>query len=132
MSYGRLTYKDKSLPRMGGDGKLVKAYSDYSIREIINRLSELEDKIENDTLIELPCEVNDTIYVVFSQFKSEISKCRVDEITITDRGIYVVVDIYYPRYVAERATSFPISWFDKFVFFTKEDAEQKMKEFMHG
>ena len=90
------------------------------------------DYLVKNRVVALPCEVHDTIYVIFSQFKSEISKCRVDEITITDRGIYVVVDIFYPRYVAERATSFPISWFGKFVFFTKDEAEKKMKEFMYG
>lgn len=89
------------------------------------------DYLSKHRVVALPCEVNDTIYVIFSQFKNEISKCRVDEITVTDRGIYVVVDIYYPRYVAERATSFPISWFGKFAFHTKDEVEQKMKEFMY-
>lgn len=31
--------------------------------EKLKRLAELEDKIENGTLIELPCKVGDTIYV---------------------------------------------------------------------
>ena len=30
--------------------------------EIYNRLAELEDKIENKTLIELPCKAGDTVY----------------------------------------------------------------------
>ena len=31
---------------------------------IYKRLYELEDKIENDTLVELPCKVGDTVYVL--------------------------------------------------------------------
>jgi hypothetical protein len=34
------------------------------LKVVINRLAELEDKIENGTLIELPCKVGDTIYFV--------------------------------------------------------------------
>ena len=30
--------------------------------EIYNRLAELEDKIENKTLVELPCKAGDTVY----------------------------------------------------------------------
>lgn len=107
------------------EANLATQFTDHALNQIV-------DALIAKGVTAIPCEVNDTIYVIFSQFKSEISKCRVDEITITDRGIYVVVDIYYPRYVAERATSFPISWFDQFVFFSKEEAEQKLKEFMYG
>jgi hypothetical protein len=32
--------------------------------EVYNRLAELEDKIENGTLVELPCKVGDTLYYV--------------------------------------------------------------------
>jgi hypothetical protein len=33
-----------------------------SLYDLYNRLAELEDKIENGTLIELPCKVGDTVY----------------------------------------------------------------------
>jgi hypothetical protein len=64
MHYDRLTYKDKSLPRIGSDGRLVEAYCDYSVREIINRLAELEDMIENGELIELPVPLGTDVYYV--------------------------------------------------------------------
>ena len=33
--------------------------------EILHRLAELEEKIENGTLIELPCKVGDTVYCIY-------------------------------------------------------------------
>lgn len=33
--------------------------------ETYNRLSELEDKIENKNIIELPCKVGDTVYCIY-------------------------------------------------------------------
>lgn len=36
-----------------------------SIWNAIERLAELEDKIENGTLIELPCKVGDTVYMIW-------------------------------------------------------------------
>lgn len=33
-------------------------------KEACNRLAELEDKLENGTLIELPCKVGDKVYVI--------------------------------------------------------------------
>lgn len=35
------------------------------IDEIYNRLAELEDKIENGTLVELQCKVGDTVYIIY-------------------------------------------------------------------
>ena len=39
--------------------------------KIANCLAELEDKIENGTLIELPCKVGDTVYQTTRDFVSE-------------------------------------------------------------
>lgn len=56
MSYKRLTKYE-----MSKGVKCVK-YWQYSQEQIAERLALLEDKIENGTLIELPCKVGDTIY----------------------------------------------------------------------
>ena len=39
----RLTYKDSTLPRKNDCGKTIEAYSDYEVRDIINRLAAYED-----------------------------------------------------------------------------------------
>lgn len=58
------------------------------IPQIIHRLAELEDKIENGTLVELPCKVGDTIYEVFKNHKPPfIQQTKVEKIIITEKGL---------------------------------------------
>lgn len=45
--------------------------------ETYNRLAELEDKIENGTLVELPCKVGDWLFYVY---ENTIQKAKVEEI----------------------------------------------------
>ena len=56
MKYERLTQ------RLMGSNTPFTEYATYD--EIINRLAELEDKIENGTLVELPCKVGTIVYYV--------------------------------------------------------------------
>lgn len=56
MSYERLT-------RRNCDGS-SDYHDDYTIQEIVDRLAELEDKIESGTLGELPCKEGDTVWVI--------------------------------------------------------------------
>ena len=51
----RLTYKDSTLPRTSDGGETIEAYSDYDVREIINRLATYEDLEEQGRLVVLPC-----------------------------------------------------------------------------
>lgn len=52
--------------------------------ETYNRLSELEDKIENKMLMELPCKIGDTIY--YANFFT--SPPRIEEYVVTGIKIY--------------------------------------------
>ena len=59
MKYERLTEKRETplvMSMWGGTSKELKIY---------NRLAELEDKIENGTLVELPCKVGDTVWCIY-------------------------------------------------------------------
>ena len=62
--YKRLTMKGYRIPE---DKEEVHP----NFRLLYNRLAELEDKIENGTLIELPCKVGDTVYEIYKN----CSKC---------------------------------------------------------
>jgi hypothetical protein len=53
------------------DGKYAILTLKCSIQEAISKLAELEDKMENGTLIELPCKVGDTIF----RIEKDCSKC---------------------------------------------------------
>ena len=61
----RLTKKDWA------NMNLEKEYGDL---HVYKRLAELENKIENGLLIELPCKIGDTIYVVPSEVNFRLNK----------------------------------------------------------
>lgn len=57
-----------------------------SLYDLYNRLAELEDKIENRTIIELPCKAGDTIYEVFKYHKPPfIQQTKVEKIIVTEK-----------------------------------------------
>ncbi len=77
---------------------------------IYNRLAELEDKIENRTLIELPCQVGDTVYHI-DNVGDEIHEGKIKKI------------IYDLGYMAFDETAIGTG-----IFLTKEAVEAKCKE----
>ena len=77
-------------------------------QELQDLLAELEDKIEQGTLIELPCKVGDIVYAIVFGYD--------------DTGC-----LYH--FIGTKG--FIVSDYDlmgKFVFLTREEAEQKLKE----
>ena len=83
--------------------------------EALTRLGELEDKIENGTLIELPCKVGDKIYIIAKPFAESKYKiyCRtinrieiehkneifyyIDSHTLTFQGDYRLMELDYNK-----------------------------------
>lgn len=89
--------------------------------ETYNRLAELEDKIEQGTLIELPCKVGDTVYVVYA---TEVEPWEVTSIVIYDNDILLRLghketDDYNAVWLKEKGER---------LFFNPEEAEKKLKE----
>lgn len=83
MSYKRLTERV-------GNGVAIKETStndNKSIWNAIERLAELEDKIENGLLIELPCKVGDMVYVI--DYYNKIEKVTVLDYTINKKVLYL-------------------------------------------
>lgn len=79
---------------------------------VLNRLVELEDKIENGTLIELPCKVGDTVY--------EVRKVRCS-----------IMDGYREFDWDIRTLSFSVDMFNaigKSIFLTREEAKKVLEE----
>ena len=86
--------------------RLTNAGKDYTESEAIDRLWELEDKIENGTLVELPCKVGAKIYIVGeSDFCIPKYQMWEDEFCLED-----------------------IEKFGKTIFLTKADAEKRLEE----
>lgn len=77
---------------------------------VLERLAELEDKIENGTLVELPCKVGDTVYHT-DNVGDEIHEGKIKKI------------IYDLGYMAFDETAIGTG-----IFLTKETVEAKCKE----
>ena len=91
-----------------------------AIKEKLTALAEFEDKIEQGTLIELPCKVGDTIYWTSSNNR-DIIAAVVNKISFTkyDRIILLVEEKGVGEY------SIPLVWD---IFLTREEAEKRLKE----
>lgn len=91
-----------------------------------NRLAELEDKIENGTLIELPCKIGDKVYEVFKEHKPPfIKETKVEKIVITAKGIRL-------RLARNSVYETAVSSIGKTILFTKAEAEARLKELQEG
>ena len=119
--YKRLTNKNEY-------GKFYKCKElgcyDYCIEcemndKAIERLAELEDKIENGTLVELPCKVGDKVYCISN---SQIIIFTVKEVIINEYRFYLRL------YDGKDTMTFTLLHFEDFLFFNKAEAEQRLKE----
>lgn len=85
----------------------------------LNRLAELEDKIEKGTLIELPCKVGDTVYVIIKAENGyALLKDICDGFMFKDSEVYIGLQTYNVG-----ANKY---------YFTREDAEKRLEELQNG
>ena len=115
----------KRLTERAGKGVAIKetsANDNKSIWNAIERLAELEDKIENQTLIKLPCKVGDKVYVI--DRNNNLIEMEIISYMATNK--YVV---YSAKHIEEE---YIYSLYDSELnydwFLTKSEAEQKLKE----
>ena len=93
-----------------------------TIARHVERLYELENAIENGTLMFLPCKVGDTIYEVFKYHRPPfIKQTTIEKIIITTKGL---------RLKLERNSTYEtsITAWEKTLFPTKEAAEKALEE----
>lgn len=108
--YKRLTIKNAMLSgRTDGKG-------------IYNRLYELENAIENGTLVELPCKVGSVVYEVFKNHKPPFGRAtKIEKIIITNKGLRLKLS---RNSVYETA----ISSLGETLFLTEAEAIAKLEE----
>lgn len=93
-----------------------------SLYDLYNRLAELEDKIENGTLMELPCKVGDTIYEVFKYHKPPfIQQTKVEKIIVTEKGLKL-------KLARNSLYETSIASLGKTLFLTEEAAKAQIKK----
>lgn len=91
--------------------------------ELYRKLAEIEDKIDNGTLVELPCKVGDVLYYVN---KYETTP-RIEENKVHTIEIYECMDGLTIRIWTQNGTFYA----DKMpnVFLTKAEAENKLETY---
>ena len=108
-----------------------KSYDECSkcpIQKCFDRLGELEDKLENGTLIELPCKVGDTVYRLDTD-TNYIEPMVIENMVIDSEDIILRYDSYdgvicHLSNIIEQNSY--LGCF--FVFLTKEETEARLKE----
>ena len=129
MEYKRLTDKN-NLYWAIQETPLIAEIGIY-LTDCLNRLAELEDKIENGTLIELPCKVGDTVYYTSPEYyNSLLVEYKVMEISQTREGIRL--SVYGSPKEKGLITYLWASFIGKTVFLTREEAEKRLKEIDNG
>ena len=98
--------------------------SELDCRIAYNKLSAIEDKIEQGTLIELPCNVGDTVYIVYAF--SGVLEWEVEEIVIMEKRIRFRIShkgTYNFAFLSEKGET---------LFFSREEAEKRLEELQNG
>lgn len=92
-----------------------------TIKDMINRLAEIEDLEEQGLLVRLPCKVEDSLYCIVN---GEVKKLKVHSFGVPAFGI---TDIEFKYVDGFKILRF-IGELGKTVFLTREEAEKKLEE----
>ena len=118
---------ERLTKRLLGSNAPYTEFADYN--EIIERLCDLEDKIEQGKIVELPCRVGQTVYICtcfgFWYTVKEINKCemQIKSIRITDNRI-----IFEAESGKDNVDYFELKEIGKTVFLDRASAEAKLRE----
>lgn len=106
--------------------------------DAISELAELKTKLENGTLVELPCKVGDKVKVLCDSWGNvwnyktiDYGKFLVGEIisiTITKKQVLMKIQAEHNVEWKRERRRYPISALGKTVFLTSEEAEKALKE----
>ena len=100
---------------------------EYTQTDLIHRLAELEDKIENKTLIDLPCKVGNTVYwCEENSHNKKIKVChgKVGEITLDSQGrVWFLILVIFGRNFYTLKENF-----GKNIFLSEPEAEARLRE----
>lgn len=94
------------------------------------RLAELEDKIENKTLIEVPCNVGDKVYMPWEYDGiSDVATLTIKRLSVDDKCI--ITDLTSDNSDFYKKYGFGVFMFDEIgtkVFLTKPEAKAKLRK----
>lgn len=94
--------------------------------EVYMKLKHYEDLEEQGRLIELPCKVGDTVYLIYNSINDSKWRLAIGFYSVTD--ILLNVNREPLVRISNTYGTFKLSEFGKKVFLTKEEAEAKLEE----
>ena len=127
MEYERLTDKNDLYWSLQ-ETKLSAEVGIY-LTDCLNRLAELEDKIEQGTLIELPCKVGDTVYsnerIMFEPVIVKVITTHQSINLPVSYTVFATAKDGYGIYLS--SDNFNENW-----FLTKDETKKKLKGLQNG
>lgn len=123
--YKRLTFK-RLVDPYDDDCEETENASTASYEELLNRLVELEDKIENGTLVTVPYSIGQELYGVYNK-SYKVEKVKVSLITIRHDGS---IDIRLNHYYKDGSYCGCFKYDSKYykLFKTETEALEKLNE----
>lgn len=102
--------------------KMSKHEMRVEILKLRKEVKEYKTKIENGTLVELPCKVGDVVYEVFKYHKPPfVQQTKIEKVIVTNKGLRLKLE---RNSVYETA----VSRLGKTLFGTQEEAEKRLEE----
>lgn len=100
--------------------------------DILERLCDLEDKIEQGKIVELPCAVGQTIYVITTDSPTRIEETKISQVVVRLKGnnkpqYSILAPCVYDGW-GEAKWSFCDNNFGTDFFFDRAEAEAKLRE----
>lgn len=101
-------------------------------RKVLNRLCDLEDKIEQGKIVELPCAVGQTIYVITTDSPTRIEETKISQVVVRLKGnskpqYSILAPCVYDDW-GKAKWSFCDNNFGTDFFFDRADAEAKVRK----
>lgn len=96
-----------------------------------SKLADYEDAEEQGLLLQLPCKVGDTVYLINHttvNTRRKPLKCNVDEFVIERSGCFAVLNGNASYYMLRRFKAVNINKFGSIVFLTEAEAESALAE----
>lgn len=102
------------------------------IQKCFDKLGELEDKLENGTMIDVPCKIGDTVYRLDTE-TGYIDPIVIENMVI-DKGDIILRYDSYDGVICHLSNIIEKSLYLDcfFVFLTKQEAEARLKELQNG
>lgn len=125
--YKRLTERTKhGIAVLDSGERFVLSCGGYATTKALNRLAELEDKIENGTLVTVPYSIGQELYGVYNK-SYKVEKVKVSLITIRHDGS---IDIRLNHYYKDGSYCGCFKYDSKYykLFKTETEALEKLNE----